>query len=108
MILALVELRRFELLTSCMPYTFQPSLSVAWRGPMRCLPAATLAGCGQTSPGVWRRWLPTWLPGNLLALLMFDLFEHRRTAGRSSRPRADQSFWLTGGLLLTMAGCLMA
>jgi hypothetical protein len=24
---------------------------------------------------------------------MFDLFEHRRTPGRSGRPRADQSFW---------------
>src|SRR5215471_16425960 len=24
------------------------------------------------SPGVWRRWLPAWLPENFLASLMFD------------------------------------
>jgi hypothetical protein len=67
-----VELRRFELLTSCMPYKPEGSLGVA-RHRLGCRsPAATLAGRGLVSPGAWRCWLPTWLPGNSLAALMFD------------------------------------
>jgi hypothetical protein len=67
-----VELRRFELLTSCMPYKPERSLRVA-RHRLGCRsPAATLAGRGLVSPGAWRCWLPTWLPENLLAALMFD------------------------------------
>jgi hypothetical protein len=41
-----VELRRFELLTSCMPYRSHPSLDRARHRPICRLPATTLAGCG--------------------------------------------------------------
>jgi hypothetical protein len=57
-----VELRRLELRTSCMPYTLQPPPGVAWRGPVRRSPAASVAGRGLASPGACPPWLPTWLP----------------------------------------------
>jgi hypothetical protein len=67
----IVELRGFEPLTFCMPY--RPGLSPdgAERRPACRLPAATEAGCGLARPGAWRRWLPTWLPVNPLAVPMF-------------------------------------
>jgi FAD binding domain-containing protein len=42
-------------------------------------------------------------PGNLLALLMFGLFGRGRMAGRSGRPGAGRSLWLSGGLGLVLA-----
>jgi hypothetical protein len=74
-----VELRRFELLTSCMPCGLEQLLDVARCRSACRSPAATLAGRGLTSPGAWRRWLPTWLPGNSLAALIFDGPTGRRT-----------------------------
>ena len=64
-----VELRGFEPLTFCMPYRPGPSLNEARRRPACRSPAWILAGYGLVSPGVWRCWLPTWLPGNSLAPL---------------------------------------
>jgi hypothetical protein len=63
---------RIRTRTAWMPCRLEPSLSVARRRPARRSPAATLAGCGLVSPGAWRPWLPTWLPGNSLAALIFD------------------------------------
>lgn len=86
----------------CMPYRLSPSPGGARRRPVRCLPATTLAGCGRAPPGAWRCWLLAWLPGNSLAPLMFDLFEHslrpaamppRRHAGpRAGRRRAEAAW----------------
>src|ERR1022692_2428722 len=67
-----VELRRLELRTSCMPYTLRRSLGVAGRGSAWRSPAASVAGRGLASPDAGPRWLPTWLPANSLAPLMFD------------------------------------
>ena len=75
-----VDLRRFELLTSCMPYELPRSMGWAGHRLMCPLPAAIVAGCGLASPGAWRRWLPAWLPRNSLASLMFDYSNTLRTA----------------------------
>src|SRR5580658_2530676 len=62
-----VELRGFEPLTSCMPYRPHQRPDVAWYRPAGRSPAATMAQCGLTSRGDWRRWLPTWLPASSVA-----------------------------------------
>ena len=86
-----VELRGFESLTSCMPYRPRPSLSVGWHRLASRLAAAIVARRGLTSPGSCRRWLPTWLPANSLAPLMFEA--RIATPGANARrpgERADQ------------------
>jgi hypothetical protein len=78
-----VELRGFEPLTFCMPYSAGLSPGGAWRRHASRLPAVILARCGLTLPGACRRWLPTWLPGKSLAAL---------TSGRPNRlPTAHPS-----------------
>jgi hypothetical protein len=51
-----------------MPYRLVQSPGDARRRPVGCLPATTLALCGQASPGGWRRWLPTRLPEKLFSI----------------------------------------
>ena len=82
----LVELRRLELRTSCMPCTLQLSPHVAARGPVWRSPAASVAGHGLASPGAGPRWLPNWLPefvgaANLLAARVLDHGIHQPPAG---------------------------
>jgi hypothetical protein len=81
-----VDLRGFEPLTFCMPYRPRPSPSVARHRPVCQSPAAFVARCGLTSPCACRYWLPTWLPANSLAPLMFE----GRTAPRTTSRRTTR------------------
>ena len=81
-----VELRGFEPLTSCMPYRPRPTLSVAWHRLASRSAAAIVARRGPTSPGPCRRWLPTWLPANSLAVLTIQ-WPEQNPASRQPAPR---------------------
>jgi len=57
----------FEPATRCLEGTVPTSLDVARRRSTSHLPAVTVAGCRRASRDVCFRWLPCWLPENLLA-----------------------------------------
>ena len=87
-----------------MPYKLRLSLGVAWRGPVRRSPAASVAVRGLASAGVAARWLPTWLPEIVSAANVRDLDDIDRVgidrwAQQHSRPAARPSSTATGLLV---------
>ena len=86
----------FEPAASCSQIRSSVLLGGAERGLLCCLAGMMAAGRRPTWPGTGGRWLPTWLPGNLLARLMFDLPNMRANSfagclGASSRYRCGSA-----------------
>ena len=86
----------FEPAPSCSQIRSSVLLGGAERGLLCCLAGMMAAGRRPTWPGTGGRWLPTWLPGNLLARLMFDLPNMRANSfagclGASSRYRCGSA-----------------